>query len=156
MVEVPDVPTTETDLPPARMISVFFLEMGGCAGCAMEVAALNGAAWADRRGGICFVHTPRHADILLVAGAVTRPMVPVLEQAWQAMPGPRALMAIGDCAINGGVFGENYAVLGGLRGRVRLDLSLPGCPPSPTAILSAMARWLREAGFPRSSVGSQV
>ncbi|POF61425.1 formate hydrogenlyase [Novacetimonas maltaceti] len=133
------------------MVSVFFLETGGCAGCAMELAALDGAARDAGRDGVCFVRTPRHADILLVAGPVTRAMVPVLEQAWQAMPGTRILMAIGDCAIDGGVFGENYAVLGGLRGRVHLDMSLPGCPPSPDMILSAITRWVREVGLPAPS-----
>ncbi|MCE2577152.1 NADH-quinone oxidoreductase subunit B family protein [Gluconacetobacter entanii] len=133
------------------MVSVFFLETGGCAGCAMELAALGGVAGAAGRAGIRFVRTPRHADILLVAGPVTRAMVPVLEQAWQAMPGARILMAIGDCAIDGGVFGENYAVLGGLRGRVHLDMSLPGCPPSPDMILSAITRWVREVGLPAPS-----
>ncbi|WP_281649474.1 NADH-quinone oxidoreductase subunit B family protein [Novacetimonas hansenii] len=133
------------------MVSVFFLETGGCAGCAMELAALDVPADDAGCKGICFVRSPRHADILLVAGPVTRAMVPVLEQAWQAMPGSRALMAIGDCAIDGGMFGENYAVLGGLRGRVHLDLSLPGCPPSPDMIQSAITRWVREAGLAQPS-----
>ncbi|GBQ35624.1 NADH-quinone oxidoreductase subunit B [Gluconacetobacter azotocaptans] len=122
-----------------RPLPVFHIETGGCEGCAMELAALDGAAYGLAATGIAFVTTPRLAEVLLVTGPLTRVMAPVLEAAWHAMPEPRALVAVGACAIDGGPFSENYAVLGGLEGRAPIDLAIAGCPPSPAAILSGLA-----------------
>ncbi|MBB2197552.1 NADH-quinone oxidoreductase subunit B [Gluconacetobacter sp. 1c LMG 22058] len=126
-------------LPAVGAMAVFHVETGGCEGCAVEVAALDGAAYALPRAGVRFVTTPRLADVLLVTGPLTRAMAPVLEAAWHGMPDRKALVAVGACAIDGGPFGENYAVLGGLEGRAPLDASIPGCPPSPAAIVAGLA-----------------
>ncbi|MBB2185850.1 NADH-quinone oxidoreductase subunit B [Gluconacetobacter liquefaciens] len=137
-------------LPAVGSMAVFHVDTGGCEGCAMEVAALDGAAYALPRAGVRFVTTPRLADVLLVTGPLTRAMAPVLEAAWHGMPDRKALVAVGACAIDGGPFGENYAVLGGLEGRAPLDASIPGCPPSPAAIVAGLAGLLGASG-PSSS-----
>ncbi|ACI52790.1 NADH ubiquinone oxidoreductase 20 kDa subunit [Gluconacetobacter diazotrophicus PA1 5] len=154
-------PAVRLPVTGARPLAVFHVETGGCEGCAMEVAALDGAAYGLPATGIAFVATPRLAEVLLVTGPLTRAMAPVLEAAWHAMPEPRALVAVGACAIDGGPFPENYAVLGGLEGRATLDMTVPGCPPSPAAILAGLARVLErdvagQAGVAESGLSSSV
>ncbi|GBQ64996.1 NADH-ubiquinone oxidoreductase 20 kDa subunit [Ameyamaea chiangmaiensis NBRC 103196] len=122
----------------ARCLALFAVETGGCGGCGVELAALGGAAWDGAACGFERASTPADADVLLVTGALTRSMAPVLERAWHAMPGPRALVAVGACAIDGGPFGETYATLGGLAGRAVSDVAVPGCPPSPDAIRAVL------------------
>ncbi|WP_323990481.1 MULTISPECIES: NADH-quinone oxidoreductase subunit B [Nguyenibacter] len=139
----PDLPRLAA--PRGRPLALFHVETGGCEGCALEIAALDSAAYALAPTGIRFVATPRLADILLVTGPLTRAMAPVLESAWHAMPDPRALVAVGACAIDGGPFAENYAVLGGLQDRTTIDLAIPGCPPSPAAIMAGLAAILTPA-----------
>jgi len=125
---------------PARAMGVFAVATGGCEGCAVELAALRGGAWGLEGTGVVWVDAPQDADILLVVGVLTRTMAPVLERAWHAMAGPKALVALGDCAIDGGPFGETYATLGGLEGRAVTDARIPGCPPEPEAIRDILAR----------------
>jgi len=121
-----------------RTAGVFAVPTGGCEGCAVEWLSLAGSAWGLEGTGLLRVEAPQDADVLLVMGALTRTMAPVLERAWHAMAGPRALVAVGDCAIDGGLFGESYAMLGGLEGRAVADARIPGCPPAPAAIRAAL------------------
>lgn len=112
--------------------AVFFLDAGGCGGCALELQLVV------RRAGFRLAASPAAAAILLVAGPVGAAMDYALEAAWQAMAGPKFLVALGDCAIDGGVFQGSYACRGGLARRAP-DLVIRGCPPDPETILGALA-----------------
>ena len=127
-------------VPRLMTLDIFHMETGGCTGCAMELRSLSRALVAAR-AAIRFVPTPRQAALLLVTGSLTVSTAPVVEQAWQAMPGPRSLAAVGDCAVDGGLFPPNYAVLGGVARHAHTSLLLPGCPPSPAEILRALVHW---------------
>ena len=129
-----------TPLPRLEALDIFHIESGGCTGCALELASLSRALLAGNHP-IRFVPSPRQAGMLLLTGSLTVGMAPVVELAWQGMPGPRVLAVIGDCAVDGGLFGGNYAVLGGVGVRARSSVSLPGCPPAPDEILAALVRW---------------
>ena len=96
------------------------------------------------RFGLRFVTSPRHADVLLVTGPLTRNLVAALEQAWTAMPEPKFVVAVGDCAVDGGVFKGSYAVAGGVGTTLPVDLLISGCPPTPERILAGL-RALLEA-----------
>ena len=121
-----------------RSLAVLHIGAGGCSGCAMEVQALRGVAYDLERHGLCFVASPRHADVLLVTGAPTLAMRTALETAQAAMPEPGWIVAVGDCACNGGEFAGSYAVLGGIGAVLPVDLVVPGCPPAPAAVLMAL------------------
>ncbi|MHC0613508.1 NADH-quinone oxidoreductase subunit B family protein [Komagataeibacter oboediens] len=127
-------------LPRMVPLDIFHMETGGCAGCAIELRSLS-RVLVEGHSDIRFVSTPRQAGLLLVTGSLTVDMAPVVELAWQAMPGTRLLAAVGDCAVDGGIFAPGYAVLGGVGGRARASLLLPGCPPSPAEVLDALVRW---------------
>ena len=116
-------------------IALFPLETGGCEGCAMEVSALAGSAFALEQHGFCLVSEPEDADWLLVTGPVTRASADALDRNWRAMPRGRSLVAVGDCAISGGPFATNYAALGGLDKLASVRMQVPGCPPSPQDLL---------------------
>ncbi|WP_197457305.1 NADH-quinone oxidoreductase subunit B family protein [Gluconobacter japonicus] len=122
------------------MISLYVLETGGCEGCAMEVESLCGSAFALDRYGFRRVADPADADWLLVTGAMSRVCVQMLERVWNAMPPGKSLVAVGACAVDGGVFGSGYATLGGLRALTQVRRSIPGCPPSPQDILLGLQR----------------
>lgn len=124
----------KTSLP----ISLYFLETGSCEGCAMELEALCGGAYALERSGFRRVWQAEDADWLLVTGAVSRRCAERLDHVWRAMPEGRSLIAIGRCAVDGGPFSGGYATLGGLAGLTRVQRSVPGCPPEPAAILAAL------------------
>lgn len=121
-------------------LDIFHVETGGCTACALELRMLARGLVATC-GNMRFVSTPRQAALLLLTGSLTVEMAPVVELAWQAMPGPRALAAVGDCAVDGGVFPPNYATLGGVGTYARTSLSLVGCPPAPEEILAALLNW---------------
>ena len=104
----------------------------------MEVGALGGVAYDLERYGLSFVDHPRRADVLLVTGPLTCAMRTAMESAWTAMPEPRWVVAVGGCAINGGVFAGSYAVQGGIGIALPVDLIVEGCPPSPATVLSAL------------------
>jgi Ni,Fe-hydrogenase III small subunit len=127
-----------------RSLAISHLSGGGCNGCELEIRMLESMAYDLTRFGLDLVANPRHADVLLVSGPVTRTMHDPLVRAWQAAPDPKWVVAIGDCAIDGGVFKGSYAVSGGVEAALPVDLLLPGCPPTPAQILSGL-RALLEA-----------
>src|SRR5215831_10152881 len=121
-----------------RSLSIREVDAGSCNGCELEIHALNNAFYDLERFGLRFVASPRHADVLMVTGPVTRNMREALERTYRATPDPKWVIAIGDCAGDGGVFAGSYAVTGGVSNVVPVDLHIGGCPPSPTAILKGL------------------
>ena len=121
-----------------RSLAVLHVAAGGCGGCSIEFAALRGAAYDLERFGLSIVSDPRHADVLMVTGPLTRAMRPELQAAWAAMPGPKWLIAAGGCAIDGGPFAGSYAVVGGIDRALPVDLGISGCPPNPASLLTAL------------------
>ena len=137
--------------PLGRSLAVLHVDAGSCGGCEVELRALRRAVYDLRRFGICFVDSPRHADVLLVTGPVTRNLVDALEQAHAALPDPKLVVAVGDCAVDGGVFKGSYAVAGGVGTTLPVDLLISGCPPTPERIVARL-RALLEANA-RSEAG---
>lgn len=128
-----------------RSLSIREIDAGSCNGCELEIHALNNAYYDVERFGIRFVASPRHADVLLVTGPVTKNMREALKQTHDATPDPKWVVALGDCARDGGCFAGSYAVVGGVSQVVPVDLHIPGCPPPPTAILQALLSLLDRA-----------
>lgn len=126
-----------------RSLALRHVDGGGCNGCALELRALSNAVYDLARFGLRFVASPRHADVLLLTGPLTRTMREAVEATWEAMPDPKWLVAVGDCAIDGGVFRGSYACLDGASG-LAVDLAVRGCPPTPAQMLDAL-RCLIEA-----------
>ena len=114
------------------------VDAGSCNGCELEIHALNNAFYDIERFGIHFVASPRHADVLLVTGPVTRNMREALERTWRATPDPKWVVAVGDCGVYGGIFANSPAVVGGVQSVVPVDLMIPGCPPSPIQLLRGL------------------
>ncbi len=121
-----------------RSISIRQIDAGSCNGCELEIHALSNAYYDLERFGIRFVASPRHADVLLVTGPVTKNMREALERTYCATPAPKWVVAAGDCAANGGCFAGSYAVVGGVSEVVPVDLHIAGCPPSPTDLLKGL------------------
>jgi Ni,Fe-hydrogenase III small subunit len=121
-----------------RSLAIREVDAGSCNGCELEIHALNNAFHDIERLGLRFVASPRHADVLLVTGPVTKNMREALERTFCATPDPKWVVAVGDCAADGGVFAGSYAVVGGVSNVVPVDLHIRGCPPSPTAILQGL------------------
>jgi NADH-quinone oxidoreductase B subunit len=121
-----------------RSLSIREVDAGSCNGCELEIHALNNAFYDIERFGLRFVASPRHADVLMVTGPVTKNMREALERTYQATPDPKWVIAIGDCARDGGCFAASYAVVGGVDEVVPVDLHIPGCPPTPTAMLKGL------------------
>jgi Ni,Fe-hydrogenase III small subunit/formate hydrogenlyase subunit 6/NADH:ubiquinone oxidoreductase subunit I len=118
-----------------RALSIRQVDAGSCNGCEQEIVALNNPVHDIERFGIHFVASPRHADMLLVTGPVTRNMELALRKTWAATPDPKVVVAVGACGISGGIFGTNYASLGGVDSVIPVDVYIPGCPPRPEALL---------------------
>jgi len=118
-----------------RSLSIRQVDAGSCNGCEQEIVALNNPVHDIERFGIHFVASPRHADMLLVTGPVTRNMELALRKTWAATPDPKVVVAVGACGISGGIFGTNYASLGGVDAVIPVDVYIPGCPPRPEALL---------------------
>jgi Ni,Fe-hydrogenase III small subunit/formate hydrogenlyase subunit 6/NADH:ubiquinone oxidoreductase subunit I len=118
-----------------RSLAIREVDAGSCNGCELEIVALNNPVHDIERFGIQFVASPRHADMLLVTGPVTRNMELALLKTHRAMAEPKVVVAAGTCGISGGIFGENYASLGGVDKVVPVDVYIPGCPPRPQALL---------------------
>jgi Ni,Fe-hydrogenase III small subunit len=121
-----------------RSLSIREVDAGSCNGCELEIHALNNPYYDLERFGLRFVASPRHADVLLVTGPVTKNMREALLRTWQATPDPKWVVAAGDCAINGGIFAGSYACEGGAEKVVPVALRIPGCPPTPTALLRGL------------------
>lgn len=118
-----------------RSLAIREVDAGSCNGCEMEISALNNPVYDLERLGIHFVASPRHADMLLVTGPVTRNMEIALLKTYRATPDPKLVVAVGACGISGGIFGNNYATLGGVDTVVPVDVYIPGCPPRPQALI---------------------
>ena len=121
-----------------RSLSIREIDAGSCNGCELEIHALNNAFYDLERFGLHFVASPRHADVLLVTGPVTRNMREALERTYNATPDPKWVVAVGDCAVDGGIFSGSYAVVGGVSGVVPVDLHIRGCPPDPIQWLKGL------------------
>src|SRR5262245_27374592 len=121
-----------------RSLSIREVDAGSCNGCELEIHALQNAFYDLERFGLRFVASPRHADVLLVTGPVTRNMREALERTYNATPDPKWVVAVGDCAADGGIFAGSYAVTGGVDEVVPVDLHIPGCPPDPVALLKGL------------------
>ena len=135
-----------------RSLDIREVDAGSCNGCEVEITALNNPIYDLERFGMHFVASPRHADMLLVTGPVTRNMELALLKTYRATPDPKVVVAVGACGISGGIFGRNYATLGGVDQVIPVDVFVPGCPPRPLAllhgILLAVGRMERK-GLPR-------
>jgi Ni,Fe-hydrogenase III small subunit/ferredoxin len=118
-----------------RSLAIRQVDAGSCNGCEQEIVALNNPVHDIERFGIHFVASPRHADMLLVTGPVTRNMELALRKTWAATPDPKVVVAVGACGISGGIFGTNYASMGGVDAIIPVDVYIPGCPPRPEALL---------------------
>ena len=121
-----------------RSLSIREVDAGSCNGCELEIHALQNAFYDLERFGLRFVASPRHADVLLVTGPVTKNMGEALERTYNATPDPKWVVAVGDCAADGGIFTGSYAVVGGVSKVVPVDLHIRGCPPTPTEILKGL------------------
>jgi len=121
-----------------RTLSIREVDPGSCNGCELEIHALNNVLYDLERFGLRFVASPRHADVLLVTGPVTVNMREALERTYRATPDPKWVVAVGDCARNGGVFAGSAACVGGVSAVLPVDLHIPGCPPSPNALLKGL------------------
>jgi len=121
-----------------RGLAIREVDAGSCNGCELEINALNNAFYDLERFGLRFVASPRHADVLLVTGPVTKNMREALERTWNATPDPKWVVAVGDCAADGGMFAGSYACIGGVANVVPVDLHIRGCPPTPTQILAGL------------------
>jgi Ni,Fe-hydrogenase III small subunit len=121
-----------------RSLSIREVDAGSCNGCELEIHALNNAFYDLERFGLRFVASPRHADVLLVTGPVTRNMREALERTYRATPDPKWVVAVGTCAQDGGVFSGSYACVGGVSAVIPVDLHIPGCPPTPVALLRGL------------------
>ncbi|MDB5516055.1 MAG: hycG [Tardiphaga sp.] len=135
-----------------RSLSIREVDAGSCNGCELEIHAVNNAYYDVERFGIRFVASPRHADVLLVTGPVTRNMRDALEITYHAMPNPKWVIALGDCGRDGGCFAGSYAVVGGVSEVIPVDLHIEGCPPTPTAILKGLLALLEQANTDTASL----
>ena len=119
-------------------LSIRHVDAGSCNGCELEIHAINNAYYNIEGLGIKFTASPRHADLLLVTGPVSRHMETALKRTYDAMPEPKLVVAVGDCGCGGGIFGESYATCGKVANVIPVDVAVSGCPPTPAAILQGI------------------
>ncbi len=127
-----------------RSLSIRQVDAGSCNGCELEIHALGNAFYDLEQFGLRFVASPRHADVLMVTGPVTRNMREALLRTYDATPDPKWVIAVGGCAADGGVFAGSYAVAGGVKDVVPVDLHIPGCPPNPRRLLAGLLALLEK------------
>ena len=127
-----------------QALTIRAVDAGSCNGCELEIHALNNPYYNIEGLGIKFVASPRHADMLLVTGPVSRHMEEALRRTWDATPEPRLVVAVGDCGCTGGIFGQGYASCGKVAHVIPVDLAVPGCPPPPLAILRGILSAVRQ------------
>jgi Ni,Fe-hydrogenase III small subunit len=121
-----------------RALCIRHVDAGSCNGCELEIHAINNPIYNLEGLGIRFVASPRHADLLLVTGPVSRHMETALRRTYDAMPDPKLVVAVGDCGCTGGIFGESYATRGRVANVIPVDVAVAGCPPSPVRILQGI------------------
>jgi Ni,Fe-hydrogenase III small subunit len=121
-----------------RALTIRHVDAGSCNGCELEIQALANPYYNLEGMGIRFVASPRHADMLLVTGPVSKHMAIALQRTYDATPEPKLVVAVGDCGCNGGIFGQSYASLGGVASVIPVDVAIPGCPPAPRALLQGI------------------
>ncbi|HEV2700958.1 MAG TPA: hypothetical protein VGV09_04955 [Steroidobacteraceae bacterium] len=121
-----------------RALCIRHIDAGSCNGCELEIQALNNPIYNLEGLGIRFVASPRHADLLLVTGPVSKHMEAAVHSTYEATPDPKLVVALGDCGCTGGIFGENYASRGRVSNVIPVDVAVPGCPPNPTRILQGI------------------
>ena len=126
-----------------RALTIRQVDAGSCNGCELEIHALNNPYYNIEGLGIRFVASPRHADMLLVTGPVSRNMEVALKRTFEATPDPKLVVAVGECGCNGGIFGESYASCGRVSNVIPVDLAVPGCPPAPVEILRGILTAVR-------------
>src|SRR6266540_733298 len=131
-----------------RALTIRQVDAGSCNGCELEIHALVNPYYNIEGLGIRFVASPRHADMLLVTGPVSKHMAIALRRTYDATPDPKLVVAAGDCGCSGGIFGENYASLGRVANVIPVDVAIPGCPPTPTALLQGILAALSKAASP--------
>ncbi|HKU87168.1 MAG TPA: NADH-quinone oxidoreductase subunit B family protein [Casimicrobiaceae bacterium] len=131
-----------------RALTIRHVDAGSCNACELEAHALMNPYYNIEGLGIRFVASPRHADALLVTGPVTKHMAIALRRTYDATPEPRLVIAAGECACGRGIFGEGYATFGAVDKLLPVDVAIPGCPPSPTALLQGILAALRAAAAP--------
>src|SRR5678815_1370114 len=127
-----------------RALCIRHVDPGSCNGCELEIHAMNNPYYNLEGLGIRFVASPRHADMLLVTGPVSRHMETALRRTYEAVPDPKLVVAIGDCGCTGGIFGESYASCGRVSNVIPVDVAVPGCPPPPLEILRGILAAVRQ------------
>lgn len=128
-----------------RSLSIRMVDAGSCNGCELEINALGNPFYDLERFGLRFVASPRHADVLMVTGPVTKNMAEALQRTYTAMPDPKWVVAVGDCARGGGCFAGSYAIVGGVDAVLPVNLHIPGCPPAPIDLLKGLLAILEDA-----------
>jgi Ni,Fe-hydrogenase III small subunit len=121
-----------------QAVSIRHVDAGSCNGCELEIHALNGPHYNIEGIGVKFAASPRHVDLLLVTGPVSRNLETALRRTYEATPEPKWVVAMGDCACSGGIFGESYASCGKISNVIPVDVEVPGCPPTPVALLQGI------------------
>jgi Ni,Fe-hydrogenase III small subunit len=139
-----------------RSLAIREVDAGSCNGCELEIHALNNAFYDLERFGLRFVASPRHADVLLVTGPVTKNMREALLRTYAATPDPKWVVAVGDCAANGGIFAGSYAVEGGVSKVVPVDLHIRGCPPTPEQLLKGLLALLETASSGKTGAAEEI
>ncbi len=122
----------------AGALTIRHVDAGSCNGCELEINALHNPYYNLEGLGIKFVASPRHADLLLVTGPVSRNMETALKRTYEAMPEPKLVVAVGDCGCTGGIFGESYASCGRVSNVIPVDVAVPGCPPTPYVLMQGI------------------
>ncbi|WP_114391716.1 NADH-quinone oxidoreductase subunit B family protein [Oleisolibacter albus] len=139
-----------------RSLAIRQVDAGSCNACELEIQALSNPLYDLERLGLSFVASPRHADVLLVTGPVTANMREGLLKTWEATPDPKWVVALGQCAIDGHLFADSYAVVGGVSQVLPVDLVIPGCPPRPADILAGLLALIEAEGRPQAGVAAST